>query len=67
MADATLPTEQRARMKLREVFRRANSGFMYWNYRRKIGVSISLLGEVKEWFRRWRFEFRTYLTELRRG
>lgn len=51
-----LATDQK--LTFRECVRRANSGFVYWNYRRTHGIPISLAGEVREWFRRFAFEWR---------
>jgi hypothetical protein len=36
---------------------RANSSFRYWQYRRKIGLPISLLLVLREWPRRFSFEW----------
>jgi hypothetical protein len=45
-------------LSIRESVQRANSGFRFYAYRRRIGNPISLLGVLREWPRRFWFEWR---------
>lgn len=43
--------------RFREAVSRANSHFRYWAYRRSIGNSISIMVPLRQWPRRFAFEF----------